>query len=127
MLRKATPLHPCLILLKQGSQSKGGSINKFLPDISSFTKYLNTLSLLELSALFHISILTLLILLTFNLLSLFFTNEFINHFKLENKFPKLATYFQYRLKFFRYYVLINITIIILIAIFTIGLDVFVLI
>lgn len=52
--------------------------------------YLNSLTLLEESALYHIILLLLIGNLSFNLLSVFLGNEIIEYFKLETKYPKLA-------------------------------------
>ena len=52
--------------------------------------YLNSLTLLEESALYHIILLWVIGNLSFNLLSVFLGNEIIEYFKLETKYPKLA-------------------------------------
>lgn len=62
--------------------------NNFTFNLHGYTDYLNSLSIFEVSVLFHISILVVILLLLFNIFSVFFGNEIINYFKLEEKYPK---------------------------------------
>lgn len=75
-------------------------------NLDGFYTYLDSLSLLELSALYHLIVLILVISITFNIFSAILGNEIINYFKLEEKFPRLASFFRLRLKFQRYYLTI---------------------
>ena len=54
--------------------------NKFSFNLDSFYKYLDSLSLLEESALFHIFILSFILLTLVSLISTLFANELINLF-----------------------------------------------
>ena len=67
---------------------KYGSKNNFTFNLHEYTDYLNSLSLFEISVLFHISILVLILILLSNLFSVFFSNEIIKYFQLEEKYPK---------------------------------------
>lgn len=69
--------------------------------------YLNSLTLLEESAFYHIILLLVIGNLSFNLLSVFLGNELIEYFKLETKYPKLAGFFRLRLKFKKYYLILS--------------------
>ena len=79
--------------------------NKFLSNLTGLNDYLNSLSLLELSALFHILGSLLILITAFNILSVFFSNEIIKFFNLELKYPKLAKFFHLRRIFQKYYLL----------------------
>ena len=96
--------------------------NSLLPDFSPFIKYIDNLNVLELSALLHITIIFIILILTSNLLSIYFTSEVINFFNLDKRFPKLSFYFKYRIKFQRYYILINIFLICFFCLFSIFMD-----
>ena len=43
-----------------------------------------------------------------NILSVLFGNEVIKYFNLEEKFPRLGLFFRLRLKFQRYYLILNV-------------------
>jgi hypothetical protein len=101
--------------------------NKFVPDLNSLYDYLNSLNLLELSALFHLIVLSLICLLSINIISAVLGNEIINFFKLEQKFPKLSLFLKIRLKFQKYYLILSFSLLFLICILSIILDIFVLI
>ena len=83
-------------------------------DISSFYDYLDNLSLLDELALFYIIILTSLISIGFNITSVFFGNEIIIYFNLEQKFPRLAFFFRLRSQFQKYYLIINLSLLFII-------------
>jgi hypothetical protein len=76
-------------------------------NLEDFYKYLNSLNLIELSALYHIIVLALIAILSINVLSAVLGNEIINYFKLEENFPKLAAFLRLRLNFQRYYLILN--------------------
>ena len=59
----------------------------------------------------------------YSILGVFFGNEIIKYFDLENKYPKLSIYFKLRAKFQRYYLLWDISIMFLICILGIALNV----
>lgn len=101
--------------------------NKFVPDFNYLYDYLNSLNLLELSALLHLIVLSLICLITINIISAVLGNEIINFFKLEKKFPKLSSFLKIRLKFQKYYLILNFSLLFIICIVTIVLDILVLI
>lgn len=96
-----------------------------LPDfnLDYFYSYLDTLTLLEESSLLHI-ILFLIVLIT--LLQIFLTllaNDIIKFFKIEENYPSLSKFFHLRMKFQRYYLLINMLILIIICFVGIGVNI----
>lgn len=76
-------------------------------DLSSFYDYLNSLTVLQETALFHSLVFIAIIGIVFNIASVFFGNEFIKYFNLETKFPKLAIFFKLRSKYQKYYLIFN--------------------
>ena len=70
-------------------------INKteFLSELNSIYKYLDNLSLLEESALFHIIAIFFILCTITNIYSVLFANEIIKYFKLVENYPKLKKYF----------------------------------
>jgi hypothetical protein len=105
----------------------GGS-NKLVSDfnLKYFYEYLNSLSLLELSALYHIIVLVVVAILSFNVLSAVLGNEIIKYFKLEESFPKLAAFFKLRLKFQKYYLTLSFSLIFLLIFASIQINLLVL-
>jgi hypothetical protein len=96
--------------------------NKFIPGLDDLNNYLNSLSLLELSALFNSVILFLICILITNIIITLTSNELINYLKLEDRFPKLSKFLKLRLKFQKYYVILHFIFIIFVAIGAIGLN-----
>ena len=82
--------------------------NKFLSDFSKFYKYLDSISILQESSLFHILLFIVLIVTVFNILSVLFGNEIIQFFNLEERFTRLGIFFRLRMKFQRYYLILNV-------------------
>jgi hypothetical protein len=121
---------PCLWLgeaVKKLIETINGN-NKLVSDfnLEDFYKYLNSLNLIELSALYHIIVLALIAILSINVLSAVLGNEIINYFKLEENFPKLAAFLRLRLKFQRYYLILNFSLIFLLIFATIQINLLVL-
>lgn len=106
--------------------SKGN--DKFISDFSlqAYYDFLDTLSLLEESALLHILIFIFLLLCLFSIFSVFFGNEIIKYFKLEERYPKLELFFKLRTKFQRYYLMWNIFTMLVVCIIGIGIDLLIL-
>lgn len=63
--------------------------NEFTFDWTAFYTYIDSLNLIELSALFHISVIVFILILLSNIFSVFFSKQ---------KYPKLYSYFKLRLK-----------------------------
>ena len=105
------------------------NINKFIDDfdiksvIQDIHDYLDTLTQIEELSLFNTLAFGVLILNIYSILGVFFGNELIKYFDLENKFPKLAFYFKLRTKLQKYYLLWDISIMFLICILGIALNV----
>jgi hypothetical protein len=102
--------------------------NKLVSDfnLEYFYEYLNSLSLLELSALYHIIVLIVIAILSFNVLSAVLGNEIIKYFKLEENFPKLAAFLRLRLKFQKYYLTLSFSLIFLLIFASIQINLLVL-
>jgi hypothetical protein len=102
--------------------------NKLVSDfnLESFYEYLNSLNLLELSALYHIIVLVVIAILSFNVLSAVLGNEIIKYFKLEESFPKLAAFLRLRLKFQKYYLTLSFSLIFLLIFASIQINLLVL-
>lgn len=98
------------------------NFNSVLTDLYS---YLDTLQLHEISALFHILLLLVILLCAMDLVLTFFVNELISYLNLENKYPRLAKFIQLRRKFQRYYILFNLSLIILFSISAIIINIIV--
>ena len=77
--------------------------------------YLDSLTLLQEGGLFHIIIFSTILVIIFDILGIFFGNEIIKYFKLEERFPRLGIFFRLRLKFQRYYLTWNILILFLVC------------
>ena len=109
------------------SNSPDGEVKNFIGNtnfnLDYIYSYLDSLSLLQESALFNICIFISLFLTLINIFAALFANEIINYFDLENKFPKLAFYFKLRTKLQKYYLLWDISIMFLICILGIALNV----
>jgi hypothetical protein len=95
-------------------------------NLEHFYEYLNSLNLLELSALYHIIVLVVIAILSFNVLSAVLGNEIIKYFKLEENFPKLAAFLRLRLKFQKYYLTLSFSLIFLLIFASIQINLLVL-
>ena len=116
--------HDAVKALLDSLNGKSNLVSNF--NLDSFYDYLNSLGLLETSALYHIIALALICLISFNILSAVLGNEIIKYFNLEERFPKLASFFKLRLKFQRYYLVLNFSLIFIICIVSILIDLLVL-
>ena len=114
--------------LKSILENFGKGKDKLLDDwnIQILYDYLDSLTLLEESAFIHIVAFLLILGCTFSIISVFFGNEVIRYFDLENKYPKLHTYLKIRATFQRYYLIWNIFIIIAVSIISLLLNLLVL-
>lgn len=100
--------------------------NKFVNNFDFLFDSLNSLNLLELAALFHLIVLFLISIFIINILSAVLGNEIINYLNLEEKYPKLSKFLKVRLKFQRYYLIVNISFLFIICIVAIILNILVL-
>ena len=102
----------------------GKSGNNFISNFNLQVLYdfLDSLTLLEESAFVHIMIFIFILLCLFNILSIFFGNELIKYFKLEEKYPRLELFFRLRMRFQRYYLMWNIFLIVLVCFLAIFLN-----
>nr|YP_009710596.1 hypothetical protein [Amanita bisporigera]QFZ98545.1 hypothetical protein [Amanita bisporigera] len=112
--------------------------NKFLSDNNNifelFNHFINNiqdvysnLSLLQVSAITHIICSIFILVSIFNISSVLLSDFLIEFFKLEEKIPKLAKFFQFRKKLRNYYLVISFLMIVAISFALIFVDILVLI
>ena len=89
--------------------------------------FLDSLTLFQESAVVHILLFIVLLLTVFNIFYVFFGNEIITYFKLEQRFPSISGLIRLRAKFQRYYLMWNIFILFLVCGFGIFVNILVLI
>jgi hypothetical protein len=91
------------------------SNDKFLGDhiFIEFQNYLSSLPLEKIGALGHILISIAILMSLVSIIFIFYGDFLIKYFNLEEKFPKLARFIQFRRKFQQYYFAVNICFIIL--------------
>lgn len=94
-------------------------------DLNKIYNYLDTLTLQQEGALLHIIILLTMLVTIFNILGIFFGNEIIKYFNLENKFPKLSNFLKLRAKLQRYYLMWNVFILFVLCIGALGINILV--
>ena len=85
--------------------NKGDSANNFLSNYNNLYDYLDNLTIMQESAIYHMFVFISLILINFNILGIFFGNEIIKFFDLEKKFPSIYIFFKLRSKFNKYYLM----------------------
>ena len=105
------------------------SIDKkpFFQWLDQFYAFLDSLTLFQESAVVHILLFIVLLLMVLNILLIFFGNELIIYFNLEQRFPSLSHMIRLRAKLQRYYLMINVFILFLVCIFGIFVNLLVLI
>ena len=87
--------------------------------------YLDSLTLLQEGGLFHIMIFSTILVIIFDILGIFFGNEIIKYFNIENKFPSLSNFFKLRAELQRYYLMWNITLLFVLCIGALGINILV--
>ena len=108
------------------SSSFGNGNNLHIPDyfpLDKFIQFLDSLTLLQESAVVHILSFIVIIFCLFSIIGIFVGNELIKYFDLESKFPSLSTYFKIRAKFQKYFLFWNTFIILFICLVGIGLNI----
>ena len=101
-------VHEAIKSLPSSNSNNNNKLNfdfNFDFNIDSYYNYLDTLTLSEELALIHILCAILYLFIAFEFVSIFFGNELINYFDLENKYPKLKTFFKLRATYQRYYLI----------------------
>ena len=106
-----------------------GEIKKFIGN-SNFNldyiySYLDSLSLLQESALLHICIFITILLTLTNIFATLFANEIINYFDLENKYPSISGFLKLRAKFQKYYLIWNLIILLVLILGAIAINILV--
>ena len=103
------------------------SKNKFNINLTAYYDYLNSLTLFQEGALLHLFIFSFILVTLFNLIMTLFANELLNYFKIADKHPYLNRILTLRLKFQRYYFILNFSILFLLIIGAIILNLYILI
>lgn len=109
-----------------GSSNSNSFVGNYLDiNIVSFRDFLDSLTLLEESAVLHILMFSLIIIVLFSIIGIFMGNELINYFELEKKLPSLSRFLKLRAKFQRYYLFWDIFTIFIICLIGLTLNVLV--
>ena len=115
------------ISIKELTESIKSFVGNYLDlNIDSFRNYLDTLTLLEESAVIHLIMFSLIILVLFSIVGIFIGNELINYLDLEKKYPSLSKLLKLRAKFQRYYLFWDIFTIFIVCLIGLGLNTLVL-
>lgn len=111
------------------SNSTDGGVKNFIGgsnfNLESLSAYLDSLSLLQESALLHICILITILIVLINIFAALFANEILNYFDLENKYPSISGFLKLRAKLQKYYLTWNILLLLIIILATICIDILV--
>ncbi len=111
------------------SNSTDGGVKNFIGgsniNLESLSAYLDSLSLLQESALLHICILITILIVLINIFAALFANEILNYFDLENKYPSISGFLKLRAKLQKYYLTWNILLLLIIILGTICIDILV--
>lgn len=102
------------------------SITVNIPQIDVLYAYLDSLSLLEESAIFHIIVILTILIIVFNIYSVLLGNEILKYLNIEEKYPRLTKILKLRLQFQRYYLIFNLLYLICICIFVLFINILVL-
>ena len=117
------------IELYKSSNSPLGGIKNFIGssnfNLESLYAYLDSLSLLQESALLNICIFITILLTLISIFAALFGNEIINYFDLENKYPSISGFLKLRAKFQKYYLIWNIFLLLLLILGAICINIFV--
>lgn len=100
--------------------------DSFISWFNQLNDYLNSISLLQESAILHVLLFLILIVTVVNILAALLGNEIIKYFNLESRFPRLAIFFRLRTTFQKYLLLWNIFVLVIICFFGIFINVLVL-
>ena len=94
-------------------------------NFENFTTYLDSLSLLQESALLHILLFIIILLTLINIFAALFANEILKYFDLENKYPSISGFLKLRAKFQKYYLTWNILFLLILILAAILLNIFI--
>jgi hypothetical protein len=107
----------------QSNKFIGGDwISNVLSYYNNFMETIQTLTLLEQTAVYHIIISFSIIIVSINILLIFYGELFIKYLKIEERFPRLAVFITLRYKFQQFHLLISICYIIIISLGLIFVD-----
>lgn len=101
--------------------------NNFIPSLSPeiLSEFFDSLTFGQLAAFLNIIIFFLLVLTVFSILSALFGNEIIKYFKIEEKYPRLNTFFKIRSTLQKYYLMWNILTLFGLCLLGIGFDIYI--
>nr|YP_010170400.1 LAGLIDADG homing endonuclease [Phanerochaete carnosa]QRZ60382.1 LAGLIDADG homing endonuclease [Phanerochaete carnosa] len=106
LVENSNQINSCVEAIQKLINNSGNK--NFISWLNQYYDFLNSLSLHQESSFVNILLFLILMFSVFNFLAIFFGNEIIKYFNLENKFPSLATFFKLRTKFKKYYLLWSI-------------------
>ena len=102
---------------------KSGGISYIFNIYNDFIKYLDSLTLLQESALLHMLMFTYIICTLFTIIGVFFGNELINYLDLENKNRYLSSFLKIRARLQRYYLIWTIFMLFVVSLAGLFLDI----
>ena len=106
------------------NNSSSSSNNFILQDIlNNYNQFFDSLTTFQKGALAHTLLCIFILGCLFDILVAYYSNQLIEYYNLENKYPKLAKYLQLRRKFQSYYIKFNILLIIIVVLFTLYVNV----
>jgi hypothetical protein len=105
-------------LIGGGSDSNSNFINYKI----ELNNFLSTLSTQQLGALGHLSLSIFILLCIISVITIIYGDYLIRYLKLEEKFPKIARFIQLRRKFEHFYLLLNLSLIIIILLYIIYIN-----
>ena len=105
----------------------GGDDKKFIENfnLDSLYAYLDSLSLLQESALIHVLLFIIIFLTLINIFAALFANEILKYFDLENKYPSISSFLKLRAKFQKFYLTWNILFLLFLILAAILLNIFI--
>lgn len=119
LLGKVNQVEDSLNKIKEIVENDDGSSNFINSNfnLDLLYGYLDSLSILQESALFNLAVFVSLILILINIFAALLGNEILNYFNIENKFPSISGFLKLRAKFQKYYIIWNL---LLLSILLIG-------
>lgn len=96
--------------------SNKGNGSSFHIDLNTLYNYLDSLTLFQEAALFHLFVFGFIFITLISLAMTLFANEIINYFKLENLHPLIKKMLILRLKFQKYYFILNFALLFIVII-----------
>lgn len=105
----------------------GPSEQLFQDLLNQYNQFFDSLTIIQKGALVHTLFCIALLFCIFDILVAYYSDKIIVYFKLETKYPKLAKYIQLRRTFQNYYIKFNFILIILLTLFTLYTNLYILV